>query len=53
MSFKGEISVPAYAKINLFLDITGKLENGYHSLSTVMQQVSVADTVNVRLCDGT
>lgn len=52
MSFKGEIAVPAYAKINLFLDITGKADNGYHSLSTVMQQVSVADTVNVRLCDG-
>lgn len=51
MSFKGEIIVPAYAKINLFLDITGKADNGYHNLYTVMQRISLCDTVRVRLCD--
>lgn len=39
--------VKAYAKVNLFLDITGRLENGYHTLNTVMQQVDIYDTVTV------
>lgn len=38
---------PAYAKLNLTLDILGKLENGYHSLSMVMQSVSLCDTVTL------
>lgn len=39
--------VKAYAKVNLFLDITGRLENGYHTLNTVMQQVNLYDIVTV------
>ena len=35
----------AFAKINLTLDITGRLENGYHSLFTVMHLVSCADVI--------
>ena len=27
------------AKINLTLDVTGKLENGYHTLSMIMQSI--------------
>ena len=37
----------AYAKINLSLDITGKRADGYHLLETVMQSVSLYDTVRV------
>lgn len=37
--------IKAYAKINIFLDILRKLENGYHSLFMVMQTVSLYDTV--------
>lgn len=37
----------SYAKINLTLDITGKLENGYHSLQTIMQTVGLSDLVIV------
>lgn len=40
-------TVRANAKINLFLDILGTLENGYHSLYTVMQSVDLYDTVRV------
>ena len=40
---------PAYAKVNLFLEITGKREDGYHEIDTVMQTVSLADTVTVSL----
>ena len=37
----------AYAKINLHLDITGIMPNGYHSVNTVMQSVSLCDTVTL------
>lgn len=37
----------AYAKVNLTLDISGRREDGYHLLSTVMQEVSVFDTVTL------
>ena len=37
----------ANAKINLSLDLTGVLPNGYHAIHTVMQSVSLSDTVSV------
>lgn len=43
------LSQKAYAKINLTLDVTGILPNGYHSLRTVMQTISLYDTVTVTL----
>lgn len=49
---KAELRVNAYAKVNLFLDITGRLANGYHELNTVMQQVELCDRVTVRVRDG-
>lgn len=39
--------VRAYAKINLLLDIIGTLDNGYHSIFSIMQSVSLYDTVDV------
>jgi len=41
----------AFAKINLTLDITGTLPDGYHSLFTVMTQVKCADIIGVTLRD--
>ncbi len=41
------LSIPAYAKINLTLDVLGKRPDGYHELSMVMQSVSLADTVTI------
>ena len=46
------ITEKAYAKINLSLDITGKLPDGYHSLETVMQTVTLYDDVTVRKSGG-
>ena len=43
-----ELQIPAYAKINLTLDVLGKRPDGYHELSMVMQSVSLADTVTLR-----
>ena len=38
----------ANAKINLSLDLTGILPDGYHAIRTVMQSVALADAVTVR-----
>lgn len=46
------ISVKAYAKINLHLDVISKAENGYHEVKTVMQTVSLCDDVEVALSNG-
>ncbi|MBC7344235.1 MAG: 4-(cytidine 5'-diphospho)-2-C-methyl-D-erythritol kinase [Clostridia bacterium] len=35
----------AYAKINLVLDVLGRLPGGYHEVSTVIQTISLADRV--------
>ncbi|MBP5608775.1 MAG: 4-(cytidine 5'-diphospho)-2-C-methyl-D-erythritol kinase [Lachnospiraceae bacterium] len=43
-----EISLKAYAKINLTLDITGRREDGYHLLRSIMQQISVYDVVELK-----
>ena len=42
-----EVKVKAPAKINLSLDVLGKRPDGYHEISTVMQAVSLYDTVTV------
>ena len=38
----------AYAKINLYLDVNSKLDNGYHDLMTIMQTVSLHDDVEIK-----
>lgn len=42
-----KVTVKGYAKINLGLDVIGKLENGYHLLRSVMQQVDLYDTIEL------
>ena len=37
----------ANAKINVYLDVTSRLENGYHNIISVMQAVSLCDIVSV------
>jgi 4-diphosphocytidyl-2-C-methyl-D-erythritol kinase len=38
---------PAPAKLNLFLHITGRRPDGYHTLQTVFQIIDLADTLEV------
>ena len=38
---------PAYAKLNLTLDILGKRSDGFHDLSMVMQSIDLTDTISV------
>lgn len=42
-----KVTVKAYAKINLLLDILSTLPDGYHDLYMLMQSVSIFDTVKV------
>lgn len=43
------VALPSYAKVNLTLDVRERLPNGYHLIRSVMQQISLADEVIVRL----
>ena len=42
-----EVQIAAHAKINLTLDVTGRLSNGYHTVRMVMQSVGLHDDVTV------
>lgn len=49
----GRFFVRAHAKINLTLDVLGRRADGYHELASVMQTVSLADTLAFQaLADG-
>ena len=37
----------ANAKINVYLNIVGRRQNGYHDIASIMQTVSLSDTVTV------
>lgn len=39
----------AYAKLNLTLDVLNKRPDGYHDLRSIMQQISLHDTICLRL----
>ena len=41
----------AWAKLNLTLDVTGRMADGYHSVATVMQTVTLRDDVQVALTE--
>ena len=46
-------TITASAKINLFLDITGCRPDGYHTITGVMQAISLCDTVTVEVTEPT
>ncbi len=43
-----EIRIPAFAKVNLRLEILGKRPDGYHELRTIFQTVSLHDELRLR-----
>ncbi len=43
------VSVPSRAKVNLFLEVTGKRPDGYHELLTLFGRISLADSLTLRL----
>ena len=46
------LTVPAYAKLNLTLDVLGKRPDGYHDLRMVMQSITLADELTVTAAPG-
>ena len=46
------LSLPAYAKINLSLEVIGRRDDGYHEVATILQTVDLADTITLRPADG-
>ncbi len=42
-----KITIKARAKINLSLEILGKMQNGYHDLLSIMQSVDICDTITI------
>ena len=47
-----EITIDAYAKVNLALDVIGRLPNGYHEVRMIMQQLELKDRVTVKKTGG-
>ena len=43
--------LPAYAKLNLTLDVTGRRPNGYHDIDSVMQTISLHDLLWIERTD--
>lgn len=43
---------PAPAKLNLFLQITGRRADGYHELQTVFRLLDWGDTIRLKVLDG-
>jgi 4-diphosphocytidyl-2-C-methyl-D-erythritol kinase len=53
MRLEGFARWPAPAKLNLFLSVLGRRDDGYHDLQTVFQLIDFADTIGLRLrADG-
>ena len=48
----GKIILDAHAKINLTLEVTGKRADGYHSILSLMQSISLCDRVSAELDSG-
>jgi 4-diphosphocytidyl-2-C-methyl-D-erythritol kinase len=46
------ITLPAPAKLNLFLHITGQRDDGYHNLQTVFQLLDYGDTLTITPTDS-
>ena len=47
-----EIRIPAFAKVNLRLEVLGKRADGYHELRTIFQTVTLCDTLRFRPSRG-
>jgi 4-diphosphocytidyl-2-C-methyl-D-erythritol kinase len=48
MAWTRPVVVPAFAKVNLMLEVLGRREDGYHELASVMQTVSLQDMIVFR-----
>lgn len=49
---QSQVTVPAFAKINWSLRVLGKRADSYHEIDTVLQTISLDDTLTFSLTDG-
>ncbi len=49
---KSSVTVPAHAKVNLFLDVVGKRSDGYHELVTLFERIDLADELVLERIPG-
>jgi 4-diphosphocytidyl-2-C-methyl-D-erythritol kinase len=52
VSRRRTLRLPAFAKVNLALEVLGPREDGYHELRTLFQSVALADEIVLRLRPG-
>ena len=45
------VNAPAYAKINISLEVLGRRDDGYHQVVTLLHRVDLADRLSFRLAD--
>jgi 4-diphosphocytidyl-2-C-methyl-D-erythritol kinase len=46
------LTLPAYAKINLTLEVLGNRDDGYHEIASVFQTIDLADSLSFQSGDG-
>lgn len=46
-----QLTLMAYAKVNLALEVIGKRDDGYHNVITILQTVDLADTLVISQAD--
>lgn len=49
---KNNLTILAPAKINIFLDVLGKRDDGFHDISSVMQTIGIFDRLRVTVNDA-
>ena len=45
---KSSLNLKSFAKINLFLDVIGKLPDGYHEINTIFQTIDLYDEIFIQ-----
>src|SRR5207248_9208915 len=46
------LTLPAPAKVNLFLHVTGRRSDGYHTLETLMVPIDYSDRITLTVREG-
>lgn len=46
-----KLQLQAYAKVNIGLDVVGKLPNGYHEVRMIMQTIGIHDVISMETCE--